>query len=84
MSKDGYLLSGVEAYMIPGNRSEDEAYYKMIDNFFQNTHFTSSQLQYVYLPEVVDLITKAIDYGIVVGYNEHQLIEEQEKYHPNR
>ena len=91
MSKDGTLPPGVEAYMIPGNRPEDEAYDKMIDNFFQHTHFTEAELKFVDLPEVVDLITKAIDYGITVGYNEQQLIdaenryyEEQEKYHPNR
>ena len=32
MSRDGYLPPGVESYMIPGNRPEDELYEKFTED----------------------------------------------------
>ena len=61
----GYNLPpGVEAYMIPGNRPEDEAGDKMIDNFFQQTDFTEAEKKFIDEPEVVDIVVKAIEYGM--------------------
>ena len=87
MSRDGTLPPGVEAHMIPGNRPEDEEWDKIEQDFLnQLTH-----IDWLRIENLLDIIGRAIAYGINIGLIQQQRIdeenrfyEEQERYHPNR
>lgn len=75
------LPPGVSANMIPGNRPEDEAWDKIMDTFFQQTHFTKEEGKVIDTSEVVDIATKAITYGIDIGQKRVKAIEEENKHY---
>ena len=66
---------------IQSNRPEDEAWDKILDTFFQETHFTEEEKKFVDEQPVVEIITKAIEYGIKVGtYQQMECEKEALRY----
>ena len=71
------LPPGCSPSDIPGNRPEDEARDKMIDEFFRQTHFTEEEQKFIDEEVVVEIVTKAIDYGIKIGVKDQVVVEQQ-------
>lgn len=75
------LPPGCKVSDIPGNRPEDEAWDKMMDTFFQQTSFTEAEKKVIDEQVVVDIITKAIEYGIEIGVKQAKADEEENKFY---
>ena len=75
------LPPGCRVSDIPGNRPEDEAWDIMMDKFYQETHFTKEEQKVIDDQVVVDIITKAIEYGIEVGAKQAKANEEEAKFY---
>lgn len=72
MSKDGTLPPGVEAYMIPGNRPEDEDWERIAQGFYN----TLTEIDWLRVENQLDIIDGAILYGINLGIKEQQLADD--------
>ena len=63
------LPPGVNAYDIPGNRPEDEAWDKIVGEFYGLHKQLSSMLDN---PAVAELVEDAIQFGIDIGKEESE------------
>ena len=69
------LPPGVSPSDIPGNRPEDEAWEKIENVFWENDKNCSKELWSKFAEaeldsDLVDIVTKAIDYGMELGRQE--------------
>lgn len=71
------LPPGCSVSDIPGNRPEDEAYEKMMDDFYAKL----SKEEQEKAEPLVDIIAKAINYGIDIGMEQAKDIEEENKFY---
>ncbi len=82
------LPPGCRLSDIPGNRPEDEKWEAIEEGFWNGKHVTDeiySKFEKVKLDsELIDIVMKAIEYGIDLGYKEAQENAKEDKYYESQ